>query len=73
VVREALITCDSPKLARILRSYAETTRTLTVDSGNRVTISISPSYTVAIPIVKDDLDVARATVSAGLHVTAWKR
>jgi hypothetical protein len=73
VVREALITCDSPKLARLLRSYAETTRTLTVDSNSRITLSLSPSHTVIIPIAKDDLDVARATVSAGLHVTAWKR
>jgi hypothetical protein len=73
VVREALITCDSPTLARLLRSYAETTRTLTVDSNSRITLSLNPSHTVIIPIAKDDLDVARATVSAGLHVTAWKR
>ncbi len=29
VVREALITCDSPKLAELLRSFADTTRTVT--------------------------------------------
>ncbi len=73
VVREALITCDSPKLARLLRSYADTTRKLTVDANNRITLSISPSHTASVPIAKDDLDVARATTSAGLHLTAWKR
>jgi hypothetical protein len=73
VLREAIITCDSPKLARLLRSYADTTRKLTVDANNRITISIGPSHTVAVPIAKDDLDVARAATSAGLHVTAWKR
>jgi hypothetical protein len=26
-----------------------------------------------VPIVKDDLDLAAATVPAGLHVKAWTR
>jgi len=73
VLREAIITCDSPTIARLLRSYADTTRKLTVDSNHRIMISISPSHTVAVPIAKDDLDVAHAITSTGLHVTVWNR
>uniref|UniRef100_Q01WN0 Uncharacterized protein n=1 Tax=Solibacter usitatus (strain Ellin6076) TaxID=234267 RepID=Q01WN0_SOLUE len=73
ILREALITGDSPKVTRLLRSYADTIRKLTVDSGNRITIAISPTHTMAIPIVKDDLDFARATATTGLRITSWKR
>jgi hypothetical protein len=73
VIREVLITCDDPKLAAQLRSFADEERTMTV-SPNSVRIVFSPSYpappspvTVTIPIAKDDLDVAHAQVPAKVH------
>lgn len=52
----------------------------TGDLVQSLTVSMGPSYpsppagrTITIPIVKDDLDVANATGSAGIHVAAWKR
>jgi hypothetical protein len=52
----------------------------TGESAYSIAVTISPSfpsppatYTVSVPITKDDLDIAHATASAGLHVVAWKR
>jgi hypothetical protein len=79
VIREALITCDDPKQAQLLRSFADSTRTLTFSGGSlRLSISQnypSPSRTVVlvVPIARDDLDFARSQLPAGLHVAAWKR
>jgi len=79
VIREALITSDDPKRATILRSYADASRTLTFTPQN-VTVSISQNYpsapatvTITVPVARDDLDIARARASGGIHVTAWKR
>ncbi len=79
VIREAIITCDDPQRARLLRSYEDTSRVL-AGTPRSVSISISQNYpsapdtiTVAVPILKDDLDLARAQLPAGLHIAAWKR
>src|SRR5262245_41877880 len=79
VIREALITCDDSKLAQVLRSYADATRTISFSGGN-VRLSISQNYpsppkpvSIAVPVNRDDLDIARTQAPAGLHVTAWKR
>ena len=47
---------------------------------NSTTIVITPNYpsppaeyTITVPVVKDDFDVAHVTVPAGVHVAAWKR
>ena len=79
VISEGLITCDDPKLAQVLRSYADATR-VTTFAGGSIRVSISQNYpsppktiTITIPIVRDDLDLARSQVPAGLHVAAWKR
>jgi hypothetical protein len=79
VVREALITCDDPKVARLLRSYADASRSVAFAAGT-IRLSISQNYpappktvTVSVPIVRDDLDLARSQVPAGLHVHAWRR
>ncbi|HEY1760866.1 MAG TPA: hypothetical protein VGG72_36185 [Bryobacteraceae bacterium] len=79
VIREALLTCDDPQRARLLRSYEDTTRMLT-GTPRGLTLSISQNYpsppdtvTVAVPILNDDLDVAHATLPSGLHLAAWKR
>jgi hypothetical protein len=95
VMREALITCDRPELAQLLRSYADTThkaaleehripavpgKKATGESAYRITIGLHPNYpsppaayTINIPVAKDDLDLAHATTSAGLHIAVWKR
>ena len=79
VIREALITCDDSKLAALLRSFADATRTVSF-SDSAIRVSVSQNYpsqpktmTIAIPVVRDDLDIARAKGPVGLHVTAWKR
>ncbi|MGH9721829.1 MAG: hypothetical protein ACRD8O_16595 [Bryobacteraceae bacterium] len=79
VIREVLITCDDPGRARLFRSYADSSRTVTFGRGAlRVTISPDPpaapaSATIVVPISNDDLDVVHSQIPAGLHVTAWKR
>jgi len=79
VIREALITSDSAKQAQELRSFADTSRTVTY-SNRSIRISISQNFpsapatvSITIPIVKDDLDTAHAQAPAGVHVAAWKR
>ncbi len=79
VIREALLTCDDPKKAELLRSLADSKMTLTA-SAVSLRLSISQNYpspsntvTVTIPIAKDDLDFAKAQQPAGVHVAAWKR
>ena len=79
VIREALITCDDPKRAELLRSFADSARSLTFVGGSlRLTITqnypSAPSpVTIAIPVAKDDLDTAKAQAPAGIHVAPWKR
>jgi len=79
VIREALVTCDDPKRAVLMRSFADGTRTVSF-AANTIRLSISQNYpsapatvTIAIPITKDDLDFAKAQAPAGLHVASWKR
>jgi hypothetical protein len=52
----------------------------TGELAHSITVSISPNFpsppadhTVSVPIAKDDLDVAHAKMSAGLHIAVWKR
>jgi hypothetical protein len=95
VLREVLITADDPKKAQLLRSYDDTTRTVTkveretgvAAAGKRapeparsLRITFSENYpsppnatSIVIPIVKDDLDLAHATVPLKMRVAAWKR
>jgi len=82
VMREALITSDDPKQAVMLRSFADASRfvTLLETPARALKISISQNYpsapaTVAltVPIVHDDLDLARAQMPAHLHVVLFKR
>jgi hypothetical protein len=82
VMREALITCDDPKQAQMLRSFADDSRKVTlVDGPARVLkIAISQNYpsapetvTITVPVVRDDLDVAHAQMPSRLHVAVWKR
>jgi hypothetical protein len=81
VIREALLTCDDPKQAQMLRSFADETRAISVSESPRsITISFSRNFpstpatqTVIIPVSKDDLDLARAKFPARMHLAAWKR
>jgi len=80
VIREALLTCDDPKQAQLLRSFADSTRTLSYDGASRLKLTISQNYPsppgtieVRVPIMKDDLDVAHAQLPPRLHLSAWKR
>ena len=84
VIREALITCDEPRQASLLRSYSDTARTVTLvetsPPGAALRIAFSQVYpstpstvTVQVPVAGDDLDLARAQVAPRLHIAAWKR
>ena len=82
VIREALITCDDPKHAALLRSYADETRALT-ESGLRLkslrisftenSPAVTPASAIVIPLAGDDLDLAHAQLPPRLHIAAWKR
>ena len=79
VIREALFTCDDPKQAQLLRSYADITRTL-VWAEHMLKLSFSQNYPSApntvelrIPLHGDDLDLSHAQLAPKLHVTAWHR
>jgi len=83
VKSEALLTADLPRQAQLLRSYADTTRTVslldgTPPAGVRIVFrsndsSPKPAVTVTIPLAADDLDLARTQLPAHLHLAAWKR
>jgi hypothetical protein len=79
VMREALITCDRKEQAVALRSYADSTRILSLaeqPGQQAIRILFTANYpsqpnpvTITIPIVKDDLDLAHASLPAGFHVS----
>ena len=81
--REALLTAANAKTATELRSYSDSTRTVSVVEGAppkaiRIFISQnapSPANPVSltIPMAADDLDVEHAQLPAGLHLSRWKR
>jgi hypothetical protein len=82
VLRKATITSDDPKLATMLRSFADASRfvTLVETPVRALRISISQNYpsapatvSITVPIVGDDLDLAHAQMPAHLHVGAGKR
>jgi len=83
VIREALLTRDDTRQARLLRSYADVTRAVLAEergASRVVRIVFTQNYPsapnlveVVIPVLKDDLDLAHAQVPAGMHVSAWRR
>jgi hypothetical protein len=79
VIREALVTADDPKKAKLLRSFDDSTREVSYSSG-ALRLLISQNYPaaaattgIAIPVVKDDLDFSKAVLPPGLHVAPFKR
>ena len=83
VVREALVTCDDPERAALLRSYWDEERTLAVSDrtgGRFLRITFRAAYPsppaeqiITIPLVKDDLDISRAAIPNGIHISPWRR
>jgi hypothetical protein len=83
VKREILLTCDMPDQAALLRSYADTTRTLTVAEGRPPRAlklrfesndpSLAAPIVMSIPLAGDDLDLIHTQLPPHLHVAAWKR
>ena len=79
VIREVLLTADAPQNARLLRSFADSTRTVEFANG-RIVVSISRNYparastvSIVMPLAADDLDLARTQLPAGIHAATWKR
>ena len=78
IIREVLLTCDDPQRARLLRSYFDSTRTMTFSDGAlRIAFRQSPplppdAITVTIPVVNDDL-AAAGKMPNGVRVAVWKR
>ena len=80
VIHEWLVTCDDPKRARLLRSYSDVTRKLTVSERQALTLGFRENYPsppnpvdLLIPVIGDDLDLAHAQLPAQFHVTPWRR
>jgi hypothetical protein len=82
LIREVLITCDDPEHATLLRSFADSSRTLTAHGEPSPTLQIAitqeapaPKATtvLVIPVAGDDLDIAHARLPPHLHLAAWKR
>ena len=85
VIREALVTCDDPRKAALLRSFADSSRTLTLvedayQTERTLRLLISVDYPsppepmeIRIPVRNDDLDLAHAQLPAKMHIAAWKR
>ncbi len=79
VLREAMVTSDDPKQARMLRSFADANRSVTLveTPARALRISISQNYpsapgtvSITIPILRDDLDIAHSQKPASLTVAA---
>lgn len=83
VKREVLLTCDDARQAIELRSYADTTRTVSVADltpphvlkiAFQANDPLPPApIDIIIPLAGDDLDIARAKLPPHLHLTAWNR
>lgn len=82
-IREALLTAASAKTAVELRSYSDSTRTISLVEGappKGIRIFITQNapapanpVSLTIPFAADDLDVEHAQLPAGLHLARWKR
>jgi len=83
VIREALLTANDAKQAALLRSFADESRTLSIEerpAARLLKIRFSDNYPsapnprdVLIPIKGDDLDLAGANLPPGVHVAVWNR
>ena len=79
VIREVLLTSDDHPQARLLRSYADVTRTVSI-AGRTITLTFTQNYpsppnpvVVLIPLKGDDLDLANAKLPPKIHASGWRR
>jgi hypothetical protein len=75
IIREVLVTCDDPKQAQLMRSFADTTRTVSWVEGV-LKLSFRQNYPsppntveVRIPLRRDDLDLVHAQLPPRVHLT----
>lgn len=82
IIREVLLTCDDRQQAKLLRSYADVTRTISINEGPSRTITLTfrqnyPSAPnprdVIIHLAGDDLDLNTAQLPPKMHATAWRK
>jgi hypothetical protein len=82
IIRAVLLTCDDHQQAKLLRSYADVTRTLSVSEGppRSITLTLRQNYPsppnprdVIIRLAGDDLDLNTAQLPANMHVAAWRK
>jgi hypothetical protein len=74
LLREALLTCDDTTRAADLRSYSDIERALVfVEKPAAIEVRFKPGILVRVAISENDLNLSRAVVPSGLHLTAWKR
>jgi hypothetical protein len=85
LIREALLTCDDPKRAQVLRSYADTTRAVSLVEGADEAFPTlrllfiqnypSPPNTVEVrtPVRRDDLDLPHSQLPPGMRLSFWRR
>ncbi len=77
IIRQALVTCDDPKQAQLLRSYADTTRAISFTEG-ALKLSFTQNYpsppnpiNLRIPVTHDDLDLVHAQLPPHLHAASY--
>jgi len=74
IIRETLVTCDDSKQAQLLRSYADTTRSVSfLDGGLKLVFSqnypsAANTVEVRVPVRRDDFDLVHAQLPPHLHV-----
>jgi hypothetical protein len=88
VIREVLITCDDPQRARLLRSYFDAIRSVSLletagtspEPSQALQITFREAYpgkgdplSIRVPIAQDTLNLAEAQLPKGLHLAVWKR
>jgi hypothetical protein len=81
MIREVQITCDDPRQARLLRSYDDVTRTLSMEEAPRaIKVSFRQNYpspanpvNLLIPVLGDDLDLGHAQLPARMHANSFGR
>jgi len=80
VIREWLLTCDDPKRAQLLRSFADVTHKLTMSESLALTLAFRENFPsppnpvdLVIPVQGDDLDVAHAKLPSQFHLSVWHR
>jgi len=82
LLREALLTSDDRQQARLLRSFADVTRSLSVTEAptRNIRLTFSQNFPsppnpveVLIPVKGDDLDLKNAKLPPRMNVVTWRR